>query len=225
MQPQCTLPAAGQGVGVEVVGIWSGRQACALQNALRLTNEGFAEQLGVAVRTVASWHAEPGVLPRKELQQALDTVFERAPESARARFGLLAASAGDVQALRVGIAVVVHEGRVLLVCRRGEEAGGISWQFPAGVIKPGVRPEATVVRETLAEAGIHVAAQYRIGQRLHPVTGVHCDYWQCSYLAGELRNADPQENIDAMWVPLAEVSRFIPGDRIYPPVLAALEAA
>jgi 8-oxo-dGTP diphosphatase len=209
---------------MDVVGIWSGRQACALQGALRLTNEGFAEVLGVAVRTVASWRAEPGVLPRKELQQALDTAFERAPEGARKRFALLAAT-DDVQALRVGIAVVVHDGRVLLVCRRGDEAAGISWQFPAGVIKPGVRPETVVVRETLDEAGIHVAARHRLGQRLHPVTGVHCDYWQCSFLAGELRNADPLENIDAMWVPLSDVGRFIPEDRIYPPVLAALEAA
>lgn len=34
----------------------SGRSACALQSALRLTNESFAEHLGVAVRTVAAWH-------------------------------------------------------------------------------------------------------------------------------------------------------------------------
>ncbi len=31
------------------VTVWTGRAACALQAALRLTNESFAEHLGIAV--------------------------------------------------------------------------------------------------------------------------------------------------------------------------------
>jgi 8-oxo-dGTP diphosphatase len=86
-----------------------------------------------------------------------------------------------------------------------------------------VRPEAVAVRETLAETGVHIAVQEPLGQRLHPVTGVLCEYFQCSYLAGEASNMDQVENIEVMWVPLAEVTRFIPESRIYPPVLAALK--
>jgi 8-oxo-dGTP diphosphatase len=213
------------GVRMDVVKTWSGGQACALQGALRMTNEAFAERLGVAVRTVASWHAEPDMMPRLEMQHALDVMFERASEPVRSRFALLAETAGDVQALRVAIAVVVRDGQVLLVCRRGEEAGGISWQFPAGVVKPGVRPEATVVRETLAETGVHCAVQHRIGDRLHPVTGVYCVYFECSYLAGDAVNGDVLENVEVLWVPRSDLTRFIPESLIFPPILTCLEAA
>jgi len=212
---------------VDVVERWSGRRAAALQLALRMTNETFAEHLGVSVRTVAAWHRDPEVTPREELQAVLDTTFERAGPSARERYARLDA-AGHLGAaglrLRVAVAVVVDRDRVLLVCRRGDDGGGITWQFPAGVVKPGGRPETVVVRETLAETGIQVAPGRSLGERLHPVTGVVCAYVQCGYLAGEASNADPDENVAVMWVPAAEVSRFIPVDRIYPPVLAILGA-
>jgi len=42
---------------------WTGRTACALQAALRLSNEAFAERLGIGVRTVASWHQKPTLRP------------------------------------------------------------------------------------------------------------------------------------------------------------------
>ncbi|WP_246561159.1 NUDIX hydrolase [Kitasatospora kifunensis] len=131
-----------------------------LQSALRLTNEAFASQLGIAVRTVATWHADPSV---------------------------------------------------------------ITWQFPAGVVKPGARPETATVRETLDETAVHCAVRQSLGSRLHPVTGVLCEYFLCEYLAGEATNGDAVENVDVMWVPRNSVTRFIDADRIFPPVLAALE--
>lgn len=69
---------------------WTGRTAGALQAALRYSNEAFAAHLGIAVRTVASWHQKPDLQPRPEMQQVLDSALERAPESARARFVALA---------------------------------------------------------------------------------------------------------------------------------------
>lgn len=71
---------------IEVVDIWTGRHANALRQALRLTNEGFAAELGTAVRTVAKWNADPDLVPVTELQRALDTVLSRASADARARF-------------------------------------------------------------------------------------------------------------------------------------------
>lgn len=209
------------GVRMEVVDRWTGGRAAALQRALRLTNEGFADRLGISVRTVAAWHREPDVEPRTEQQQLLDIVFERSDPAVRGRYAeLVRAPAADVQALRVAIAVIVHEGRVLLVCRRGDDE--INWQFPAGVVKPGARPEAAAVREVLAETGVHVAVDRQLGERLHPVTGVVCSYFQCTLLAGTAVNADPDENVAVEWVPAGDVSRWIPVDRIYPPVLAVL---
>lgn len=74
---------------VDVVEVWTGRHASALQIALRMTNETFASTLGTAVRTVAKWNSEPDLVQVTELQRALDTQLARAPEDVRARFALL----------------------------------------------------------------------------------------------------------------------------------------
>lgn len=79
---------------MDVVEIWSGRHACTLQAALRMTNEAFAERLGIAQRTVATWHTNPAVVPRAEMQQLLDQVYETAAPAVRRRFALLASSEG-----------------------------------------------------------------------------------------------------------------------------------
>ena len=219
---------------MDVVEVWSGRHAGLLQSALRLTNEGFAARLGVSVRTIAAWHADPAVVPRTEMQQVLDTALEKAPEAARRRFALLVGPAtargrsggepeAGAQVLRVAISVVVHGEDVLLVCRRDDEVSGITWQFPAGVIKPGARADTTAVRETLDETGVHCAVRRSLGNRLHPVTGVMCEYFLAEYLAGEATNSDAVENVDVMWVPGKALTRFISVDTIFPPILAALE--
>lgn len=219
---------------MDVVEVWNGRNACALQAALRMTNEAFAGHLGIALRTVAAWHADPAVIPRAEMQQLLDEAYERAGPAVRARFALLSQgqdgrSAGlhprarEPQRLRVAIAVVVRQGDVLLVCRRDNDASGLTWQFPAGVIKPGMRPETATVRETLAETGVHCAIRRSLGSRLHPLTGVQCEYFLCDYLAGEASNTDIIENVDVTWARRDAVTRFIPADTIFPPILAALE--
>jgi transcriptional regulator with XRE-family HTH domain len=71
---------------MEPVQLWTGRTACALQAALRMTNESFAAHLGTAVRTVATWHQKPDRVLSAEIQQALDTTLKRAEEGAQARF-------------------------------------------------------------------------------------------------------------------------------------------
>ncbi len=203
-----------------------------------MTGEEFAEKLGVAVRTVRDWNSRPDMKPRQQLQHALDTLLEQASATARTRFrrslGVSTPSATvaelavdpsvaqSVQALTVAIALVLRDDDVLLVCRRGEDAGGISWQFPAGVVKPSADPGSVAVRETLAETGVHCRVRLRLGRRLHPVTSVYCEYFVCDYLAGEAENKDVVENIDVVWVNRREVTRFIPEDKIYPPVLDAL---
>ncbi|MFJ5225403.1 NUDIX hydrolase [Streptomyces sp. NPDC088400] len=216
---------------MEVVDVWTGHRACKLQAALRMTNESFADRLGISSRTVATWHSAPDVVPRSEMQQLLDSLYEDAPTAVRQRFAMMTAEAGREsaavsvplpQALRVAIAVVVHDDNVLLVCRRDDESG-ITWQFPAGVIKPGVRPESTVVRETLDETGVHCGVRRGLGERLHPVTWVQCVYFLCQYLAGEAVNKDIVENVDVTWAPKSAVARFITTEKIYPPILAALE--
>lgn len=191
---------------------------------MRATNEEFAQRLGVAVRTVASWHSTPATVPRREIQRALDTLHEQVTPAERNRFSALLHpnGAAQAQALRVAIAVVVRGAEVLLVCRRGDEP--LSWGFPAGVVKPGGSPSAVAVQETLAETAVHCSVREHLGTRIHPTTGVLASYEFCEYLAGEARNADPVENLDVAWVPIGSLTKFIPTERIYPPVLASLEA-
>ncbi len=208
---------------MNVVDTWTGRTACALQKALRMTNDRFADHLGVAVRTVAGWNADEAIVPRTEIQAALDTAYERASATVRHRFSLFARPAPglvEAQALRVAIAVVTRGDEVLLVCRRGSDS--LTWQFPAGVVKPGASPAVVAVEETHAETGVRCTVRDRLGSRVHPTTGVVAEYLNCDYLMGEATNRDPLENADVAWVPRSSLTRFIPEQTIYPPILEAL---
>ena len=77
---------------LETVTGWTGKSACVLQAALRLSNEAFASQLGIGVRTVASWHQKPDLRPRPEMQQLLDTAFAQADKAAKDQLSGLSAA-------------------------------------------------------------------------------------------------------------------------------------
>lgn len=214
---------------MDVVGTWTGRTACLLQQAMRMTHEEFAERLGVSDRTITRWHSAPEKpIHRSETQQILDTAYEQAGEAVQRRFGLLIRPPADhgqaqAQSLRVAIAVVVRGDDVLLVCRRGD--GELRWQFPAGMVKPGAAAETVAVQETHGETGVHCTVREHLGERVHPVTGVVASYYLADHLAGEASNLDSLENVDVAWVPRTALTRFIPQDQIFPPILNALEAA
>ncbi|WP_255293080.1 hypothetical protein [Streptomyces niveus] len=90
--PLATTPGIGQGPAEDaerVVPQWSGELGQLLMHAFRMTQEAFAEHLGVSVRTVGKWAAEPDCVPRADMQQILDTAYMQAPEPVRARFAHL----------------------------------------------------------------------------------------------------------------------------------------
>jgi tetratricopeptide (TPR) repeat protein len=76
---------------ISVVSTWDGRKAHALRIAFRLTNEAFADRLGVASRAVAKWDAQPDLVPVMNTQQILDLALDRAPDEVKTRFELLLA--------------------------------------------------------------------------------------------------------------------------------------
>lgn len=77
---------------------WTGRDACALQSALRMSNQAFAAHLGIGLRTVADWHEKPGMQPRPETQRILDTALAQATADARERFAALTGTGQSVRA-------------------------------------------------------------------------------------------------------------------------------
>ncbi|GAA3151767.1 transcriptional regulator with XRE-family HTH domain [Kribbella aluminosa] len=69
-----------------IIDEWTGRHAHALRTALRLTNEAFAERLGISPRTLTKWRERPESVPSPLLQEALDTYLKQAPPDAHIRF-------------------------------------------------------------------------------------------------------------------------------------------
>lgn len=80
-----------------VVAEWRPPEACRLQQAMRLTNEAFAEKLGAAPRTIAKWHANSAMRLTLEMQQALDTMLDRAGDDVKHRFAQLRGDVPDGQ--------------------------------------------------------------------------------------------------------------------------------
>lgn len=80
---------------MDAVASWDGGKADALRRALRMTNEQFAEHLGVAVRTVAYWRKTPEMAPLPATQEILDAALAKASAQARAQFWLLLDEGSD----------------------------------------------------------------------------------------------------------------------------------
>ena len=68
---------------------WTGETACALQAALRMSNQTFARHLQLNLRTVAGWHEKPEGHPQPQSQQRLDAALARADSAVRERFAVL----------------------------------------------------------------------------------------------------------------------------------------
>ena len=82
---------------MQVIEQWTGGQADALRQALRMTIEVFAERLDMSPRAVAYWRKQPEIVPRTHVQRALDSMLERAPDRVKAQFALLVGEAHRAQ--------------------------------------------------------------------------------------------------------------------------------
>lgn len=112
---------------------------------------------------------------------------------------------------RLGVlAVVVHEGRALLVSRAKPPDVGL-WGFPGGKVEWGETVEVAALRELAEETGVVAEAGVVLGQAdaiTHNAAGevvfhYHLVAVLCHYRAGEPRADD--DALAAEWVPVAEV--------------------
>ena len=85
-----TIKATDRPARTQVIASWTGGHADLLRQSLRMTNESFAEYLGVGVRTVAYWRERPETVPRPAIQETLDAALEGASDRTKAQFALLA---------------------------------------------------------------------------------------------------------------------------------------
>jgi 8-oxo-dGTP diphosphatase len=115
----------------------------------------------------------------------------------------------DVEGPPIAAAVIVNDGRVLLVRRRVDE-GRLSWQFPAGKLEPSESAEAAAVRETLEETGLTVRAISRLGARVHPDTDRSMLYVACEVVGGTATVAAADEIADVAWCDRAMLATYVP---------------
>lgn len=210
-----------------------------LERQIRARNLTFEEFASYA-EEFARVHRETGTLSVRHLQRLCAGVRPDGrplgpvrPATARLLERIFGMSVGQLLSppapalnahpLRVAVAIVRRDEDVLVVCRRADDEHRLPWQFPAGVVKPGASSKTVAVRETLNETGVHCVVTRNLGSRLHPVTNVLCDYVLCDYVAGDATNEDVVENVDVLWIGKADLTRFIPADMIYEPVLDALQ--
>jgi ADP-ribose pyrophosphatase YjhB (NUDIX family) len=106
-------------------------------------------------------------------------------------------------------AVVVHDGRLLLV-RRANEPGRGLWSVPGGRLEPGETVEEGCAREVLEETGLVVRPGAVVGrvERDAPTGGVYViDDLECELVgAPDLVPGDDAD--DACWAGLADLDRL-----------------
>ena len=126
----------------------------------------------------------------------------------------------DLGSPAIAAAVIVQDGRVLLVRRRATEPG-LVWTFPSGKIEAGESAAIAAVRETSEETGLIVRAQDVLGERLHPVTGRAMTYIRCSVTAGTAHVAAAQEITHVTWCDSEEFAECVPSG-VFAPVQESL---
>jgi mutator protein MutT len=122
----------------------------------------------------------------------------------------------------IAAAVIVADGRVLMVRRRIKE-GELSWQFPGGEVETGESPDEAAVRESREETGLTVRATKRLGERIHPATGRTMVYIGCALVAGTAYVADEEELAEVAWCDRTAVAAYVPHP-LYRPVQYHLDA-
>ncbi|MDX1967060.1 MAG: (deoxy)nucleoside triphosphate pyrophosphohydrolase [Planctomycetaceae bacterium] len=105
--------------------------------------------------------------------------------------------------LRVGIAIVVHDGRYLVGVRpEGKSLAGYS-EFPGGKCEPGESSDICAIRECFEETGLIVIADELLLEHRHryPHGELDLGFWRCRVAEGY--STEAQNGF--RWVPLDEV--------------------
>jgi 8-oxo-dGTP diphosphatase len=107
-------------------------------------------------------------------------------------------------------AVVLHRGKVLLVCRAQEPCKG-EWTFPGGLVELGETLRHAAERETYEETGIRVRAGEVVDSLVKGNGGRLRFHYSivdvvCKYLSGSPRAGDDVSEV--AWVPVKQALRM-----------------
>ena len=105
----------------------------------------------------------------------------------------------------IAVAVVEHQGRLLIGKRpHGATLGGL-WEFPGGKVEAGETPASAAQRECREETGIDVRVVAAYPQHVHHYEHhcVHLHFFACTLLDPNQTPLPPYR-----WVPRSELSQY-----------------
>jgi transcriptional regulator with XRE-family HTH domain len=123
------------GASVTTVQKWTGREARALREAVRMSVRDFASKLGVSARAVSKWEAKgESAVPRPDTQAMLDTQLAKASPDAQARFELMLRTGPSLRAFpREPPAAFLQSDKQE---EQVAEEGGSGSGYPALIVHP-----------------------------------------------------------------------------------------
>ena len=103
-----------------------------------------------------------------------------------------------------GIAIVLHEGKLLAGLRPESLSLGGMWEFPGGKVEPGESPAQAACRECQEETGLAVAEEGEIVTNVesYPHAEVELHFVRCRVLA----DLPPREPF--VWLPINEACKL-----------------
>lgn len=105
------------------------------------------------------------------------------------------------------VAVIMKDGKVLLIQRAPGVRGAGYWAPVSGEVEPGESQEAAVAREAKEEVGLTVRPLRKVWENISSGGSYILHWWLAEYVAGELA-LDKREVSDARWLTVDEVRKL-----------------
>jgi len=124
---------------------------------------------------------------------------------------------------RGAVAVIVHQGRWLVIRRSGQVVAPGAYCFPGGGIEPGESEPAALIRELREELGVAIRPIRRLWESTTP-WGVTLGWWQSELDANAPIRPNPAEVESYAWCTLEELvnlPELLPTNRRFLEALAA----
>jgi 8-oxo-dGTP pyrophosphatase MutT (NUDIX family) len=118
---------------------------------------------------------------------------------------------------RGAVAVIVRDGRMLVIRRSRSVVAPLTYCFPGGGIEPGETEEAALVREVYEEVGLSVRPLRRLWE-CTTAWKVHLAWWLAEMGAAAVAVANPAEVASIHWVTpdeMAALGEILDSNRIF----------